>query len=217
MASKAGSAPATLQAYRGKGLAGEMGFGQRPAVLVVDLIYGFTDPSSPLGADLDRVVEANATLLGAARRAGRPVFFTTTAYSPGLGDAGLFPRKVPSLSVLLEGSRWVEVDSRLGRRPEEEVVAKKYASAFFGTALASSLTTQGVDTLLITGATTSGCVRASVVDALQHGFRPIVPRECVGDRSAEAHAANLTDMEGKYADVVSLAESLTYLSEGQTA
>lgn len=200
-----------LTGYRSKGLAGEMGFGEAPAVLVVDMILGFTDPSSPLGSDLDAEIEATRRLLEAARVRGVPIFFTTTAYSEGLRDAGLFVRKIPSLSVLREGAGATLIDPRLGRRDGETLVAKKYASAFFGTALASELTALGVDTLVVCGATTSGCIRATVVDAMQHGFRPIVPEECVGDRSAEAHRANLVDIEGKYGDVLGLDEVLDEL------
>lgn len=205
------SAESVLAEYAKKGLAGEMGFGRRPAVLVVDLILGFTTPDSPLGSELAAEVEATRRLLDAARSADLPVFFTTTAYAVNLRDAGLFPRKVASLAVLVQGTREVELDPRLGRRPQETLIEKKYASAFFGTALASELTSLAADTLIICGATTSGCIRATVVDALQHGFRPIVPEECVGDRSPEAHRANLTDIQGKYGDVVKLAEVVAYI------
>lgn len=200
-----------LAEYREKGLAGEVGFGRRPAVVVVDLILGFTDASSPLGSDLEAVVEATRRLLKAARARGVPAFFTTTAYGPDARDAGHFLKKVPSLAILRHGSRWVELDPRLERRDDETVVLKHYASAFFGTALASTLHASGVDTVLIAGATTSGCVRATAVDAVQHGFRPIVPRPCVGDRAAEPHRSNLLDIHGKYGDVVELEEVLGYL------
>ena len=200
-----------LAAYGAKGLAGEMGFGRRPAVLIVDLILGFTRPESPLGSDLEAEIAATSQLLQTARSAELPVFFTTTAYGDSMRDAGLFVRKVPSLAVLRSGSEETELDPRLERRPEETLIEKKYASAFFGTALASELTALAVDTLIVCGATTSGCVRATVVDALQHGFRPIVPRECVGDRSPEAHKANLLDIQGKYGDVVGLERVVTYI------
>lgn len=200
-----------LGEYRSRGLAGRVGFGSRPAVLVVDLMRGFTDPASPLGSDLEAEVEATVRLLGAARERGLPVLFTVTSYDRRLTEAGLFPRKVPALETLRRGSAWVDLDPRLGARPTEVVVEKKYASAFFGTSLASTLNSLRVDTLLVAGATTSGCIRATVVDALQHGFRAIVPPECVGDRAPEAHRANLLDIDGKYGDVVPLAECLGYL------
>ena len=200
-----------LADYRRKGLAAELGFGERPAVLVIDIILGFTDPESPLAADLEAQVKAIRRLLAAARSKSVPVFFTTTTYGPDCRDAGYFVRKVSSLATLRAGSRWVELDPRLERRPDETIVDKKYASAFFGTALASTLRALGVDTVLVAGCTTSGCVRASVVDALQHGFRPIVPHACVGDRAPEPHRANLLDIQAKYGDVVELDEALDEL------
>jgi nicotinamidase-related amidase len=189
-----------------QGFSGGAGFGSRPAVLVVDLLKGFTNPESPLGADLDVVVESTRRLLDCARDAAVPVIFTTVVYDEANERAAaVFMRKVPALSVLRPGSRWIEVDARLGRRDGEPVLAKAFASAFFGTPLASMLA--GHDTLIVCGASTSGCVRATVVDALQHGLAPIVPRECVGDRWPAAHEANLYDMQAKYADVVSLSEA----------
>lgn len=200
-----------LTAYRDRGIGERVGFGRRPAVLVVDFLLGFTDPESPLGADLDTEVQATTQLLGVARRRQVPVVFTVTAYDPSLADGGLFLVKVPSLAILRRGERWTQIDPRLAPREGETVIDKRYASAFFGTPLASTLTALGVDTVLLTGCTTSGCIRATAVDALQHGFRAIVPRQCVGDRAPEAHAANLLDIEGKYGDVVDLEAVLTYL------
>jgi nicotinamidase-related amidase len=210
------SPASVLAAYKKKGLASRVGFGRRPAVLVVDFIVGFTDKRSPLAGDFDREVEATRKVVAAARRAAAPVFFTTTEYDPEMREAGVFVRKVPSLRTLKAGSRWVAIDPRLKPRPAEIVLSKRYASAFFGTVLASTLTSLGIDTLIVTGCTTSGCVRASVVDALQHGFRPIVPRECVGDRAASPHEANLVDIDGKYGDVVSLAAVLARLGRRVT-
>lgn len=206
-----------LDGYRAKGLAGRVGFGRRPAVLVVDFIVGFTDPSSPLAGPLDREIEATLELLEAARARQLPVFFTTTVYEPDLVDAGVFIRKVPSLGILTRGSRWIDLDPRLGRRPAEPVIDKRYASAFFGTPLASTLTAAGIDTVVVTGCTTSGCIRATVVDALQHGFAAIVPRQCVGDRSARQHEANLIDIDGKYGDVMELAAVLAELERIRSA
>jgi nicotinamidase-related amidase len=200
-----------------EGFGGGAGFGSRPAVLVVDLLKGFTDTESPLGANLDVVVESTRALLDCAREAGVPVLFTTVVYDDANERAAaVFMRKVPALSVLRPGSRWVEVDARLGRRDDEPVLAKAFASAFFGTPLASMLV--GCDTLVVCGASTSGCVRATVVDAVQHGLAPVVPRECVGDRWAAAHEANLFDIEAKYGDVVSLSDALGAVHEaGQRA
>jgi nicotinamidase-related amidase len=193
-----------LEDYKKKGLAARVGFGRRPALLIVDFIKGFTDLESPLAGRFDPEVLATRKLLGAARRTGIPVFFTTTSYDAGFLEAGVFILKVPSLKTLRAGSRWVQIDDRLRPRAGEIVVDKKYASAFFGTSLASTLRALDVDTLLVAGCTTSGCVRATVVDGMQNGLRVIVVRECVGDRAPGPHQANLIDIDGKYGDVESL-------------
>ena len=197
--------------YIERGFSQRVGFGESPAVVVVDFIVGFTDMESPLAGDLDAPLLETVRILEAARGTGIPIIFTTVAYDPSLKDAGLFIRKVPSLKWLVEGSRWVELDPRLGRREGETLLRKKYASSFFGTDLATQLTSQNVDTLIITGCTTSGCIRATAVDALQNGFRAIVPREAVGDRAEGPHEANLFDIDAKYGDVVSVGEVLAYL------
>ena len=190
---------------------GSLGVGERPAIVVVDLNLGFTDPSSPLACDLDDVLVSCRTLLDAGREAGVPVFFTTIVYDDVLeAAAAVFLRKVPALKVLRPGTRWVEIDERLGRRGDEPVIVKAHASAFFGVPFAALLA--GRDTLIVCGASTSGCVRATVVDAMQHGLSPIVPRECVGDRSPRAHEQALDDMGGRYGDVVGLEEVLAALA-----
>ena len=184
---------------------GAVGFGSRPAVVVVDLNYGFTDPSSPLACDLDAVLLAVRDLLAVARSASVPVFFTSVVYDEvGEAAAAVFLRKVPALKLCRPGSRWVEIDSRLGPRADEPIIEKSGASAFFGTPFAAMLA--GRDTLVVCGASTSGCVRATVVDAMQHGFAPIVPRECVGDRSVAAHEQSLADIGGRYGDVMDVDE-----------
>jgi maleamate amidohydrolase len=190
------------------------GVGRRPALIVVDINNGFTDAASPLVCDLDETVEAIRMLLDAMRRADLPVVYTTVSY--GEGDkvaAKAFIDKVPALLTLAAGSEWVEIDERIAPRPDEPVLNKLFASAFWGTPLASLLASQGCDSVIVTGASTSGCVRATVVDALQHGYRPIVPREAVGDRNPAAHEANLYDIDLKYGDVVSLDECLAALEE----
>ena len=185
---------------------GAAGFGERPAVVVVDLNLGFTDPSSPLACDLDDVLVPHRARCSTRRaRPGVPVFFTTIVYDEvGEAAAAVFLRKAPALKVLRPGTRWVEIDPRLGRREGEPVLVKAHASAFFGVPFAALLA--GRDTLIVCGASTSGCVRATVVDAMQHGLAPIVPRECVGDRSPRAHEQALDDIGGRYGDVVSLDE-----------
>ncbi len=190
---------------------GTAGFGERPAVLVVDLCLGFTDPYSPLACNLDDVLVATRSLLDAAREHGVPVLFTTVSYDEvATAAAHVFLRKVPALGILQPGSRWVEIDERLGRRPEEPCVAKAFASAFFGVPLAPMLADR--DTLIVCGASTSGCVRATVVDAMQHGLSPIVPRECVGDRSPRAHEQALSDIGGRYGDVVELSAAIEHVA-----
>jgi maleamate amidohydrolase len=207
----------TREFYQKRGLAGRVGFGKRPALLIVDFIVGFTDLRSPLASNFDSEVEATRRLLEVAREKRIPIFFTTIEYDEGYRDAGVFIKKIPSLSVLQKGSRMTEVDERIRPRPGEHVISKKYASAFFGTSLASTLTASRCDTVLITGCTTSGCVRASAVDSCQYGFHTIVVREAVGDRAQGPHEANLFDIDAKYGDVVSLSEALEYLKgiEGQ--
>jgi maleamate amidohydrolase len=201
----------TAKFYRERGFAGRVGFGKSPALIVVDFIVGFTDRTSPLAGDLEVCLDHTIHILASARAQRIPVFFTTVEYDPSLKDAGLFPRKAAGLKWLIRGSRWVGLDPRLGQQEGEILIRKKYASAFFGTELASTLAALGVDTLIITGCTTSGCIRATAVDALQHGLRAIVPREAVGDRAQGPHEANLFDIDSKYGDVVSAAEVMQYL------
>jgi maleamate amidohydrolase len=185
--------------------------GERPALLVVDFSCGFTDPECALGADMSDEIEATRRLLDAARAKGIPVVFTTIGFEPSLKDGALWMQKAPALADLQLGGGWVEIDPRLERRDDETVIVKKGASAFFCTNLAAILVSQGVDTVVLCGATTSGCIRATAVDLLQHGFPTLVPRECVGDRAEAPHEANLFDIQAKYADVVSLEDALAYL------
>ena len=201
--------------YARAGFGAEIERGLRPAVVVVDLSRGFTEARFPTGSDLSAEVGATARVIEAARSAGVPVVYTTIAYEPGdaAGDGALaWLRKAPGLAVLAAGSELVEIDPRIEPRAGEPVLVKKGASAFFGTDLAERLRAEGVDTVLVCGATTSGCVRASVVDAVQHGFPTLVVREAVGDRARAPHEANLFDIEQKYGDVVSLDDALSYLS-----
>ena len=197
-----------------EGFGGRGGFGRRPALAIIDMTLGFTDPESPLACDLEKPVANIAELLEAARKAEIPVVFTTIAYreSDKL-TAAAFIDKVPVLLALEAGTRWAEIDPRIAPRETEPVLNKLFASGFFGTGLPSLLTAAGVDTLIISGASTSGCVRATAVDALQYGFRPVVPREAVGDRNLDAHEANLYDIDAKYGDVIPVEEVLEYLEE----
>ena len=200
------------QVYEQAGLGQAVTRGESPAVLVVDFSCGFTDPACTLGADMTPEVEATRRLLDTAREKGLPVIFTTIGFEPSGKDGGLWLQKAPALADLELGGRWVEIDPRLERREDETIVLKKGASGFFGTNLASILVSQGVDTVILCGATTSGCVRATAVDLLQYGWPTIVPRECVGDRAQAPHDANLFDIQAKYADVVPVEEALAYLA-----
>jgi maleamate amidohydrolase len=199
------------EVYERAGLGQRFTMGERPAVLVIDFSCGFTDPECTLGSDMTSEVEATRRLLDAARAKGLPVVYTTIAFDPHGKDGGLWLQKVPALGDLEVGGRWAAIDPRLDPRDDEPVVLKKGASGFFGTNLASILVSQGVDSVVLCGATTSGCVRATAIDLLQYGWPTVVPRECVGDRAQAPHEANLFDIQAKYADVLSLEEVLAYV------
>jgi nicotinamidase-related amidase len=195
--------------YDARGFGGRLGAGERPAIVVVDFIEGFTNPESALACDADAAVEAARSLLDAARAASVPVFFTTVAYGEGdLERAAMFIAKAPALATLRPGSPWIEVDARLGRRPEEPVLVKLFASAFFGTSLDELLRGAACDAVIVAGASTSGCVRATAVDGVQHGYRVLVPREAVADRAVDAHNGSLLDIDAKYGDVISIGEAI---------
>ena len=181
------------------------GLGSHPALVLVDLIRGFTDPVCALGSEADDVVAANQRLLAVFRDKSLPVLFTTVVYRDA-NQARVFRARVPALNELKAGSAWVEVDERLARLKSEPVIEKQWASGFFKTDLDERLRQQNVDSVVVTGLTTSGCVRATAVDALQYDYRVVIPREAVGDRNEDAHRANLFDLNAKYADVLSLNE-----------
>ncbi len=190
---------------------GRLGFGRKPAVIVVDFINAYTTESAPLYApDVVTAVGETVELLAAARSAGVLVIYTQVMYMPNGVDGGLFVQKVPLLRGMVEGEPLAEIVPELPPAASDVIIKKQYASAFFGTSLAAMLTARSVDTLIITGCSTSGCVRATAVDAMQYGFRPIVPRECVGDRHAAPHEANLFDIDSKYGDVVTKQTVLDY-------
>lgn len=187
--------------YAGQDLGQIMGLGARPGLVVVDFQLGFTDPASPIGGDMSDALQATAALLAACRAASVPVWFTVVSYQPGLADAGVWPLKYPRLDTLQAGSRWVDVDPRVAPGESEVVVRKQYPSAFFGTSFGSMLTAAGVDSLIVAGCTTSGCIRATVVDAVSYGYRVTVAEDCCADRDEGPHLANLFDIRTKYADV----------------
>lgn len=190
----------------------QQGLGRRPALVLVDVINGFTDPACPLGSAADAVVSACEQLLKAFRERGLPVFFTTVVYHDE-SEARVFRARLPALNVLQAGSHWVQIDPRVEPRDGEEIIEKQWASGFFKTPLDVLLTEAGADSLVVTGLTTSGCVRATAVDGLQYDYPVVVPREAVGDRNELAHEANLFDMNAKYVDVVSLEHVLRHLKE----
>ena len=199
--------------YAAKGLGGKVGFGARPVIIVVDLIRGFTDPESPFGTNLDAEVEATNELLSTARTFGIPVIYSTISYDASLRDAGVWVRKIASNRHLVEGSPWIELDARLDQRSGETVIVKKFASCFFDTDLRSQLQFLGADTVVLAGTTTSGCVRATAVDACSSGLHTIVVEEAVGDRFELPHRAALFDIDSKYGDVVTLDATTSRLAE----
>lgn len=199
--------------YDKQGFGGEAGFGATPALLIVDFVNAFCDPEQFGGGNIDAAVRHTAVLLECARRHALPVAFTRVVYAGDGADAGVMCRKVPALAELTEDAPGSQVVESLVPRPGELVVRKTQPSAFFGTGLAAWLIDRRVDTVIVTGCTTSGCVRASVVDAMSHNFRTIVARDGVGDRASGPHEANLFDMQQKYADVLDCAAIIEHLDD----
>jgi nicotinamidase-related amidase len=197
--------------YARRGFQTRIGFGRNPAVIVIDLALGWTDPKYPLGANLDSVIQNTKEVLDVARTKGIPRVFTTMAYDPNLKDAELLLKKIHALKSQVGGTEATMIDPRLKFQDGEIYLVKKWLSAFFGTNLNGYLTSQGVDTLIITGCSTSACVRATATDAIGSGFRPMVVRECVGDRASGPHEWNLFDIDAKMGDVVGKKEVLEYL------
>lgn len=201
---------ALVDDYQRAGFGGRLTFGKRPVLLLVDVVRAYVDPESPLYAKgFVDALEPNRRLLAAARRHGVPVIFTSVVYSADGRDGGRFFQKVPALKCFVKGSPLGEFAPGVAPQGDETVITKQYASAFFGTSLASTLTAMCVDTVMITGFSTSGCVRATTLDALQHGFMPFVIREACGERDARPQEANLFDLQAKYAEVVDEARAMT--------
>jgi nicotinamidase-related amidase len=203
------------ESYASGGFGHALEPGRRPALIVIDFVGAYLVPGSPLYAGVESARDAARELLLAARAAGIPVLHTNVSYQRGGRDGGVFFRKLPALACFEAGAHPELAAFGAGLEPAEgeTVITKQYASAFFGTSLASTLTALGVDTLLIAGVSTSGCIRASALDACQHGFIPLVVRDAVGDRHAAPHEANLFDLQAKYAEVVSLAWTKKYLEK----
>jgi maleamate amidohydrolase len=193
-----------------KGLGHQVGLGQKPALLVIDMQRGFTEPESPLGASAPETVAAIAWLLDVARRVSLPVFYTVCVAAP---PPAVWQQKLPANAVLTPTSKWVEVDPALTPAAGETVIYKHFASAFFGSDLHERLQAVGIDSLVVTGMTTSGCVRASVVDACSYCYRVVVPAEAVADRLDASHVVSLFDMDLKYGDVLAIDDVVARLDE----
>jgi len=197
--------------YSAAGFGGRLPFGKAPALVIVDVVMAYLDPECPLYAGVEAELASNERLAAAARAAGVPVVFTNVEYAPDGVDGGMFFRKVPALKAFIKGSPFGAFPPSLQPLPGELVVTKQYPSAFFGTTLASTLHAAGTDTVLITGYSTSGCVRATALDAICHGFAPYVIRDACGDRDPRPHEQNLFDMQAKMAEVVSEADAIALM------
>jgi maleamate amidohydrolase len=190
---------------------GKAGFGRRPALLLIDFVAAYFARASPLYAGVEAALTSALRVRAAARAAGVPVILTNVVYHPGGIDGGRFFEKVPALKLFEAGNPMGAWPAGLAPETGEIVLAKQYPSAFFGTSLASTLTARGIDQVILTGLSTSGCVRATCVDAVSHGFRTAVVADACGDRHPAPHAANLFDMNAKYADVIAESEAIAYL------
>lgn len=199
--------------YSAAGFGGNLGFGLKPAVILIDVARAYIEPDAPLYVGNEDAFQSMISLAEKARAADVPVIWTRVEYMPGGADGGLFYQKVGALSLFQKGNPLGDFDSRLKPADDELVITKKYPSAFFGTSLAPTLNMMRVDTCLLAGFSTSGCVRASTLDALQNGFRPIVVSEACGDRDPQVQSANLFDLEQKYADLKSLTEIDDYFAQ----
>jgi len=191
-----------LDIYQKQGFGNQSAFGHHPALLIVDFVNGFTDADQFGGGNIDAAIQITKSLLATARSAQIPVAFTRVVYADDASDAGVFCLKAPGLAALTEDAPGSQVVDDLTPGPGEYVIRKTQPSAFFGTNLAAWLVAKSVDTVLVTGCTTSGCVRASVIDSMSYNFRTIVVSDGVGDRAMAPHEANLFDMEQKYADLM---------------
>ncbi|TVR36222.1 MAG: isochorismatase family protein [Nitriliruptor sp.] len=201
------------RSYAEAGFAARLGAGAHPALLVVDLVRAYLEPESPFYVDGEAARASTQRLVDAARDTGHPVIFTTVRYAQDGVDGGLFVRKVPTLLLYADpDDPLADFPATPRPRGDELVIVKQYASAFFGTTLASTLQAHDIDTLVLAGYSTSGCIRASATDAIQHGFRPLVVREAVADRDPGVHETNLFDLDAKYADVIAESEALDLLA-----
>jgi maleamate amidohydrolase len=200
-----------LDVYRRQGIGFASGFGARPALLIVDFVNGFNDPNCFGGGNIASAIERTRALLAQARKNALPIAFTRVVYADDGSDASVFCLKMPGLRQLTEHATASQIVPELEPLPGEHVVRKQQPSAFFATDLAAWLSARGVDTVLVAGCTTSGCVRASVIDSMSYNFRTVVVSDCVGDRALAPHEANLFDMGQKYADLMTCSEVVARL------
>lgn len=192
-----------------RGFGQNIGFGRKSAIVVVDMLNAFTDPTSPLGMDLSNVIGVINLVVDKARTKKIPIFFSINCYKD-MTEAGIWFLKQKGLEILIDDTPAVEIDQRINKIPSDRIIKKHYASVFFGTDFLSQLNAKGVDTLIITGVSTSGCVRATAVDAVSYGFRPIVVYDAVADRALPAHTQSLFDLQMKYADCIPSAQIIDY-------
>ncbi|MEO7773209.1 MAG: isochorismatase family protein [Steroidobacteraceae bacterium] len=214
MISSASQGEILERANQQRGFEGRLVPGKRPALLIVDFVNAYLQPSSPLYAGVEHARDACQVLLQSCRAARIPVIHSRVAYHEGGRDGGIFFRKIPALTIFENGAapELAGFAEGLEPGPEEVVITKQYASAFFATALASMLSASCIDTLIIAGVSTSGCVRATAVDCCQHGFIPLVVRDAVGDRAVQQHESNLFDIQSKYGEVITLGDARKYIS-----
>ena len=202
-----------LEIYRKQGFGNSSGIGQRPALLIIDFVNGFANPDQFGGGNIGEAIDNTRDLLAEVRALGLPVAYTRVVYADDGSDAGVFTLKAPALTQLTEDAFGSQIVEQLEPREGEYIVRKTQPSAFFGTSLTGWLVGRGVDTVIVTGCTTSGCVRASVIDSMSYNFRTVVASDCVGDRAIGPHDANLFDMEQKYADLMTSSEIVAVLYE----
>lgn len=205
-----------LQPYQKAGYGhGKVGIGKRPALLIVDFQKAFTNEDSPLGGSplIKAAVSNTKELIALAREENLPIIYTVVGYREDQRDMGLWPLKVNTLASVTLGSKWVEIDDELEVKPEDIVLTKKMPSAFFNTDLTNILISEGIDTVIIAGCTTSGCIRATAIDSFSYGFRTIIAEECVGDQGIEPHRANLFDINNRYGDILSNHQVISHFAK----
>lgn len=202
-----------VEAYEKAGFGKRMGFGKKPAILIIDLQKGTTAKDSPLGyvKEYAKVVEETRKLIDKSRKKGLSIIYVVISFREDGKDCGVWGDKIPGLRVFTTNSKWVELDDRLEKKDEDCLIFKKTASPFVGTNLPILLKHLQIDTLIVAGVATAGCIRATATDSCSYGFKTIVPEECIADRDKGQHKASFLDIDQKYADVLPLEEVLKYI------